>query len=887
MQITLPRALLVGFIWAGCLMVALHLRLGIQHDAQKTSSLGGSLRSDRDLAAIYRDLAARPQPGPAPGAAAPSPPCPPLRNITACPTCPPAAAACPTCSPAATACTTTSAVATATAPSPSCPPQPPPCPPPQAHSTSPATSTRTPSPLTLKCRTLARVHGVVSGVSWGSMLKPGQQFWLNMKCDEHVTEEDGGVDEPPSPLSDIMGKYEADETPEDDGAAAGGGIASSTTCRVPYLPTVDSTAKWRSRDFKLLQKPCRQTLPFSSVSLHPQTRSSSTAAREGGRSLVMDLRRALRAGCHTVEVVLISEALLFSKRAAVSAAKGATPPPLSDSLPRQTKTLNRAEAAATETRTWAVPLGPDTGFVDVLCLDAAHDRVHNACEVHYTPVALAGKKRAARATTYAQHAAARAAYGVDHVLVLMLDNTARRDLKTHMPQTYAYLKDTLGARAPVPVASAPTTTSDDDNDDVDFRQGLSDQGSTAYEMRKFNTIGTGTTTHLTGIFVGEDQESPSLKSDWIARPRTVLKWPWLWGQFANDAGFVTHVSDSSRHCTAWECDRLVAFPSLPNGLDHLGDGVFHESSTLYKSEPGQDARQCAGTATELVQHYHFFENMLEAYDSTKGRGTESSRGEPSHGGEPIDTDDGTSKLSNTTAVGVFAVLANDVNHISRNGWHLQHSDAGLVAWLRKLQRRGVLQRTAVFMFSDHGPRIGSARSGYVGKMAERMPFLWVVMPNKFLRALPDASTALWRNQQRLSTAFDFHATLRHLLALLTTGSQGGVIATAAKDVPYTTNFGKGKSLFNALSPTRTCADAHIDPIYCLCSPPSQLDAADPKAMAVARVAMEYIARITDIKAVAAAGCKRQTLQEIVMAYSSAIGKELATVNGTHTSKKRE
>ena len=57
MQITLPRALLVGFIWAGSLMVALHLRLGIQHDCPPQP-------------VIYM-----------------------WRNITPCPTCPPAAIA--------------------------------------------------------------------------------------------------------------------------------------------------------------------------------------------------------------------------------------------------------------------------------------------------------------------------------------------------------------------------------------------------------------------------------------------------------------------------------------------------------------------------------------------------------------------------------------------------------------------------------------------------------------------------------------------------------------------------------------------------------------------------------------------------------------------------
>ena len=732
-------------------------------------------------------------------------------------------------------------------------------------------------PKTSKCLSLRRLHGVVPGETWGGMQKVEQLLWETMGCNDRVEKYadpgDGGETENEE---DFMGKYEADENAEvavETVPDAAAGATDSPTCRVPYLPTDDSTAKWRTRDFKLLQKPCSTTLPFSSI--HHSHHGTETPTRD--RSLVVDLRRAMRTGCRTLEVVLISETDVFTKRAAVD--HSSQWESLSDSLPRKTKTLTRAEAAAPRTKTWSVPLEADTGLVDVLCLDAAGKRIYSACEVHYTPVALAGAERTARAATYAKHAAARAKYGVDHVLVLGLDNTARRDLKTFMPQTYAFLKDTLGARPPVSGAPDGAAAADNDDSDVDFMLGLSDQGSTAYEMRKFNTVGTGTTTHLTGMFVGEDQESPSLKGDWTARPRTITNWPWVWGQFANDAGFVTSLTDSSRQCTAWECDKLVSFPTqrtwlglegpvLPSGLDHLGDGTFHTSSTLFKSEPGQDARQCAGTATELVRHYHFFDDLLEAYGDTAGTTGSTT------------SDAGGGKSSTHGGVGVFAVMHNDVNHISRNGWSLQHSDAGIVAWLRKLHHRGVLQRTAVFLYSDHGPRIGSARSGYVGKMAERMPFLWAVLPNTFLRALPDASLALWHNQQRLSTAFDFHATLKHLLALLTdSNANGRGGAAAAKDVPYATNFKKGKSLFNALSPARMCNEAHIDPIYCLCASLSKIDPTDSKAAAVSRAAIAYITRITDIAAVAAAGCKRQTLQEVIMAYSSSVGGTLATVNG--------
>ncbi|XP_077523573.1 uncharacterized protein LOC144134542 [Amblyomma americanum] len=130
-----------------------------------------------------------------------------------------------------------------------------------------------------------------------------------------------------------------------------------------------------------------------------------------------------------------------------------------------------------------------------------------------------------------------------------------------------------------------------------------------------------------------------------------------------------------------------------------------------------------------------------------------------------------------------------------------YMDAPFEEFFRNLSASGVLDRTAVLFFSDHGMRFGSIRRTEVGRHEDKTPFgLWV-LPSHFLDAHPDAAVWLEVNQRRLVTAYDFHATLLSLASL------------PALSVASTN---KGLSLFGAVPAERTCEDAFIPAAFCAC-----------------------------------------------------------------------
>lgn len=91
---------------------------------------------------------------------------------------------------------------------------------------------------------------------------------------------------------------------------------------------------------------------------------------------------------------------------------------------------------------------------------------------------------------------------------------------------------------------------------------------------------------------------------------------------------------------------------------------------------------------------------------------------------------------------------------------------------------------------DHGARIGSLRNSMQGSLEERLPWLSIVLPKWFNKKYPDMTKNLKHNQDVVTTAFDVHATLRHLM-------------TFPKIAPGQ----KTQSLFSKIVPHRSCADA--------------------------------------------------------------------------------
>ncbi|KAM7312837.1 uncharacterized protein ISCGN_009741 [Ixodes scapularis] len=120
---------------------------------------------------------------------------------------------------------------------------------------------------------------------------------------------------------------------------------------------------------------------------------------------------------------------------------------------------------------------------------------------------------------------------------------------------------------------------------------------------------------------------------------------------------------------------------------------------------------------------------------------------------------------------------------------------------QKLNASGVLNNTAVIFLSDHGIRFGDIRTTLIGKYEERQPFAFVIFPPWFLASHPHVERSLRRNQMRLTTTFDIHATLMELLDF--PGQPG----------PRTKY---GLSLFHEIPEARTCADASIPYEWCTC-----------------------------------------------------------------------
>ena len=134
-------------------------------------------------------------------------------------------------------------------------------------------------------------------------------------------------------------------------------------------------------------------------------------------------------------------------------------------------------------------------------------------------------------------------------------------------------------------------------------------------------------------------------------------------------------------------------------------------------------------------------------------------------------------------------------------------------FLTGLYNEGLLNNTILLFFSDHGIRFGSFRVTYMGRMEERLPMFYVVLPPSFRETYPDAVANLNTNIHRLTTPFDVHETLIDVLNLTT-------------NIRATYRPQRGLSLFSKIPVSRTCFNASILPQWCTCHAEKRLETND-------------------------------------------------------------
>lgn len=89
--------------------------------------------------------------------------------------------------------------------------------------------------------------------------------------------------------------------------------------------------------------------------------------------------------------------------------------------------------------------------------------------------------------------------------------------------------------------------------------------------------------------------------------------------------------------------------------------------------------------------------------------------------------------------------------------HAGYADPIVANLLNRLFANNLLSNTVLIFFSDHGLRYGKIRETLSGKLEERLPFMHIYLPPNM------RNDYIALNQHRLTSPFDIHATLMHII----------------------------------------------------------------------------------------------------------------------------
>ncbi|XP_017074164.1 uncharacterized protein LOC108109879 isoform X1 [Drosophila eugracilis] len=164
----------------------------------------------------------------------------------------------------------------------------------------------------------------------------------------------------------------------------------------------------------------------------------------------------------------------------------------------------------------------------------------------------------------------------------------------------------------------------------------------------------------------------------------------------------------------------------------------------------------------------------------------------------------TRRFLNDTYFGFFWTNTHSHSDISQTS----SMDDYIADYLRKLVRQGTMENTVVVFFSDHGMRFGPTRATWSGHLEERLPAIFIWLPHHLRRKHPEFVRSLKLNKNRLTTPYDLHLTMKHILA--TTGRADMESLGPAPDCPQC------QSLLRPVSPQRSCSDVGIADHWCTC-----------------------------------------------------------------------
>ena len=269
-----------------------------------------------------------------------------------------------------------------------------------------------------------------------------------------------------------------------------------------------------------------------------------------------------------------------------------------------------------------------------------------------------------------------------------------------------------------------------------------------YFMSGQTVVGDATTPALTAMLTGLYETEPPEGRQGYDNSAPIDKWPWLMKLY-KEHGYVTMMTEDDPAMGTFNL-RLRGFEDPP--AHHYGRPFWLALEQKHeRDEPGLCSR-----STFMVNYtLDYVLSYFASYPNTP-------------------------KFA-------FAFMSY-LTHAHPN--HLSYADNDIVRLLRAFVGRNYYNNTVFVLFGDHGSRNDDVRNTMQGKLEERLPWLSISVPAWLEKKYPDITSALEHNQRVISSPFDVHATLHHVLTY-----------------PEEPQGEKTQSLFMKLNYTRTCSEA--------------------------------------------------------------------------------
>ncbi|KAI4464208.1 hypothetical protein MML48_3g00011732 [Holotrichia oblita] len=336
------------------------------------------------------------------------------------------------------------------------------------------------------------------------------------------------------------------------------------------------------------------------------------------------------------------------------------------------------------------------------------------------------------------------------------------------------------------------------------------------ELLGYNKVGDNTFPNLIPVLTGWN-ESELKKNCWPNTTSYFDDCPFIWKRFAEN-GYATAFAEDASWMGIFNYQRR-GFKQQPT--HYFWDTFDGEAEKQIGNKHRMNVDQCLGPREAYKVLVNYAEKFVESIQF----------------------------LYNKPYFGFF--WSSSLSHDFLNKPKL--GDEFFEGFISRLYQKKLLQNTVFIFMSDHGIRWGDIRSTFQGRIEERLPFIHIYIPEWYRNDFPLAYSNLARNSQRLTTPYDLHKTLEDLLDPY----------ALSRDFLHRRQENRTErreySLFEAISPERTCENATISEHWCTCQSTVKIATNESVVVEAANFTVDFINRLL----VGYADCVSLELDEVL------------------------